>query len=308
MLPARQALCSVVLATVLVPGPAASQSSGGELSGSWPGFRGANRDGVSPETGLVDGWPKAGPSVAWRIRGGAGYSGIAIQGDRAFTLWQEGDAQVLVALDVAAGRLLWKRKLGTGYESSYGDGPRSTPVVDRERVFAIDAHGQLVAVRAGDGALLWSHDLEERFGARVPPIGYASTPLVEGDLLIVEVGASEGAFMAFHTATGERAWSSQSDEPAYASPIALTSGGERQVVFFSASGLYALAPADGRLLWHEPWPAPCPSTGIPLAAASPVFIAPDRLFVSAAWGDQKGGAVLRIVAGDNGLSVEKLWL
>ncbi len=292
------------------PGPprgartAADRSAAG---GAWPGFRGAHRDGVSPETGLLDVWPEGGPRVAWRIAAGVGFSGVAVDGGRAFTLWQKEGEQRLVALDAADGAVLWERTLGAAFANEYGDGPRATPVIDEGRVFAIDAHGRLAAVEAADGREIWSHDLAAELGARIPPIGYASTPLVEGDSLLVEVGAEDGAFVAFDKATGEVIWSSQSDEPAYVSPVAVTLRDRRQVVFFSGSGLYALAPGDGRLLWHEPWPAPCPATGIPLNAASPVLVPPDRLFVSVAWGDRKGGAVLRIVERQEELAVETLW-
>ena len=285
--------------------PAAAAGSG--TSDGWPGFRGADRDGVSRETGLLDTWPAGGPKVLWRVAAGAGYSGVSVAAGRAFTLWQQEDEQRLVALDADNGRILWQRGLGPAFSSQYGDGPRSTPVLDEDRVFAIDAQGRLVAVRADDGTVIWSHDLAREFGARIPSIGYASTPLVEGDHLLVEVGAQDGAFMAFDKRSGEVAWSSQSDEPAYVSPVALTTGGRRQAVFFSASGLYALAPEDGRLLWHHPWTAPCPATGIPLNAASPVFVPPDRLFVAAAWGDHKGGALFRVIERGDRLTPERLW-
>jgi outer membrane protein assembly factor BamB len=286
---------------------AALASTATASGAGWPGFRGPLRDGVSGETGLVEAWPAAGPEVLWRVGAGSGYSAVSVVEDRAFTLWQEDGEQKLVALDVVDGSLLWSRAVGPAFASSYGDGPRSTPVIDEGRVFAISAHGRLVAVAASDGEELWSHELGAQFGARIPSIGYASTPLVEGDRLLVEVGSATGAFMAFDKGSGEVIWSSLSDEPAYASPIALSFQGRRQVVFFSASGLHALAPKDGRLLWHHPWAAPCPATGIPLAAASPVFVAPDRIFVSSAWGEHKGGGVVEIVERGGELAAERLW-
>lgn len=312
----------VALSSATPASAVASESGSSELGGNqvaseslgtatrsdgWLDFRGANRDGVSGETGLVQAWPDDGPKVLWRVAAGAGYSGVSIEGDRAFTLWQEGGEQHLVALDARDGKLLWRHTLGPAFSSQYGDGPRATPVLDKGRVFAIDAHGRLAAFRAADGQEIWAHDVKKTFGARIPSIGYASTPLVEGRHLLVEVGAPDGAFIAFDKATGEVAWNSQSDEPAYVSPIALTSRSRRQVVFFSASGLFALTPGDGRLLWHHPWTAPCPATGIPLNAASPVFIPPDRVFVSSAWGDNKGGAVLKMVERDGELTVARLW-
>lgn len=274
---------------------------------AWPSYRGADRTGVSDEAGLLDSWPATGPRELWRIAAGPGYSGVSIAGGKAITMWQEEGEQRLIALDSVSGKVAWKHSLSPAFASPYGDGPRSTPVIDGERVFAIDARGRLAAVRVEDGRAIWSRDLEKEFGARIPSIGYASTPLLEGDYLLVEVGGPEGAFVAFDASTGEVVWKAQSDEPAYASPIAFTSKGRRQVVFFSASGLYALAPETGSLLWRHPWRSPCPATGIPLNGASPVFVAPDRLFVSSAWGDHKGGGVLQIVESGDELGVETLW-
>lgn len=273
----------------------------------WPGFRGALRDGVSAETGIVDSWPETGPSILWRRGIGAGFSGVAVGGGRAFTLEQDAGEQRLVALDAGSGATLWKTTTGPGFTSEYGDGPRATPVLEDDRVYVVDANARLGAMDVETGRVIWGYDLPESFAARVPAIGFSSTPVIEGDHLIVEVGADDGAFMAFHKTTGERVWSSQSDEAAYVAPIVVDALGRRQVVFFSGSGLYALAPASGSLLWHAPWKSPCPATGIPLNAASPVFLPPDRIFASAAWGDRKGGAVFRISEGENGLAVEEVW-
>ena len=301
------ALGLAALCLAFVPPSVARSETAVERGGAWPSFRGPNRDGVSLETGLAGTWPEGGPRVVWRVPAGAGFSGVAIGDGRALTLWQTDGEQRLVALDAASGSLLWQYTLGPAFSSEYGDGPRATPVIDAGRVYAVDAHGRLVAVDAADGRELWSHDLAAEFGARIPAIGYSSTPLIEGDSLVVEVGAEGGAFMAFDSSTGERRWASQSDEAAYASPIAMTSNDRRQVVFFSAAGLYSVAPEDGSLLWHEPWASPCPATGIPLNAASPVFVPPDRVFVSTAWGEKKGGTLLRVVEHQDRLAAEPLW-
>ncbi len=297
------------LAAVLI-----TMSAGGSTVGTdtadehrWPGFRGTLRDGVSAETGIVDSWPETGPRILWRRGVGAGFSGVAVDGGRAFTLEQDAGEQRLVALDARSGTTLWRTATGPAFTSEYGDGPRATPVVEGDRIYVVDANARLGAMEVETGQVIWGHDLPESFAARVPAIGFSSTPVIEGDHLIVEVGAADGTFMAFDKITGKRVWGSQSDEVAYVAPIVVDALGRRQVVFFSGSGLYALAPANGSLLWHTPWKAPCPATGIPLNAASPVFLPPDRIFASAAWGDRKGGAVFRIAKSEKGFEVEEVW-
>lgn len=297
----RLAWLAALLCLLLPMSVAASEN------GSWPGFRGTHRDGVSAETGLADSWPESGPRILWRRSVGAGFSGIAVDGGRAFTLDQAAGRQRLIALDASDGSVLWTTETGPPFTSEYGDGPRATPLVDGDHVYVVDAGARLGAIDVATGEVVWGHDLAASFAARVPAIGFSSTPILEGDRLIVEVGAEDGAFMAFDKATGERVWSSQSDDAAYVAPIAFDAAGRRQVVFFSGSGLYAVAPDDGSLLWHAPWKSPCPATGIPLNAASPVFLPPDRVFAAAAWGDRKGGAVFRIAEGDSALTVEELW-
>ncbi len=297
------------LAALLITTSAGASTAGTDAAGEhrWPGFRGALRDGVSAETGIVDSWPEDGPRILWRRGVGAGFSGIAVDGARAFTLEQQAGVQRLVALDAKSGATLWTTTTGPGFTSGYGDGPRATPVAEGGRVYVVDANARLGAMDVETGKVIWGYDLPESFAARVPANGYSSTPVIEGGHLIVEVGAESGAFMAFDKATGERVWSSQSDHAAYVAPIVVEAHGRRQAVFFSAGGLHALDPADGSLLWHAPWKAPCPATGIPLNAASPVFLPPDRIFASAAWGERKGGAVLRIAEGEKGLEVEEVW-
>ena len=285
--------------------PAIATEPGRESPG-WSQFRGPNRDGVSAETGLLDHWSDRGPEIVWRVSAGAGYSGVAIVSEAVFAMWQEGDRQLLLGLNAATGEERWRQSLGPAYTSPYGNGPRATPVVHGGTVFAVDAQGHLHAVKASDGKRLWERDLAS-LGGRVPSSGYSSTPIVERDRLIVEIGAEDGAFVAFDTTSGDPVWRAGSDVSGYSSPIAITVAGIRQVVFFGASGLFAVAPQDGRVLWSYSWESRCPATGVPLNAASPIHIPPDRIFISSAYGPDEGAAVLRIVEEDGRFTVEQVW-
>ncbi len=172
----------------------------------------------------------------------------------------------------------------------FGDGPRSTPPIDGGLLFAVSALGKLHALDAASGERIWGHDLVREFGARVPEFGVSASPIVEGDLLLFNVGGKRGhAIMAFDKGSGDVVWSAESDLPGYASPVSFTAGGVRQAVFFTGSSIIAVDPSSGATLWKHPW-----KTAYDINAASPIFVAPDRLFVSS--GHDTGAAMFNLTA------------
>jgi outer membrane protein assembly factor BamB len=258
----------------------------------WPQFRGPNRDGVSKETGLLTDWPEAGPRRIWQVELGKGYSGIAVASGRVYTMFAEGRDELAVALDAATGAEIWRVRVGDKFKEMFGDGPRSTPTVDGERVYVLGARGMLYALATSDGKQIWKHDLGEEFGASTPKWGFATSPLVDQQRLLVNVGGSGGSsIVAFDKGNGKELWRSQEDKAGYSTPIVITIGERRQVVFFTGNNLVAVAPEDGRLLWKQPW-----KTSYDVNAATPVFVPPDRIFVSS--GYDVGGAVYRVAAGE----------
>lgn len=297
---------SVVILLFYFVHPNEAQSNNGELD--WPQWRGPNRDGISLETGLLDRWPEKGPEALWRISVGEGYSGVAASNGRLFSMWDEAESQYLVCVDARNGKEMWRHKLGSSFKDGWGNGPRSTPVVDNTIVYVTSARGYLLAVDVADGKVLWDHDLPSEFGGRIPDHGYSSSPLVEGNKLFVEVGGREDySFVAFNKSTGDIIWHSQTDEPSYSSPIAVTMHNTRQIVFLSAAGLFSVSPMDGRLYWRYDWEARCPATKLPTNIATPIFIAPDKIFISGGYGTVIGAAVVRIQKRGDRFSVEELW-
>lgn len=269
----------------------------------WPQWRGENRDAVSPERGLLDRWPDGGPRVVWRTDVGAGYSSVSISGDRLYTLWDEQGTQYLFCLDAATGKESWRLAVGTAFKHHYGDGPRSTPLVDDGVVYAVGTQGRVVAVNSATGEPIWQHDLVREYGAKLPSYGYSSSPLVVGDRLVIEAGGKNATFMAFDKKSGQVAWRSENDSPAYSSPIDVSIDGVAQVVFWSAHGLHSLSPDDGKVLWRYAWETFCPVTGDPLNTGTPIHIAPDRIYISSG----SGAAVLRIAREDEKFKVETVW-
>lgn len=271
------------------------------LAADWPQYRGPRRDGVSAETGLLGTWPEGGPKVLWRVPLGEGFSGLTVAGNRLFTLQQPGDATLVTAHDAGTGKELWRFRLDAAYEDSQGNGPRSTPTVDGNRVYALSARGKLAALDAGTGKAIWRKDLVQEFGATIPQWGVSTQPAVDGNLLLVDVGGRPGnAVVAFDKASGKVVWKSESDIAGYSQPVALTVDGVAQLVFFRGNALVALSPRDGKTLWKLPW-----RTDWDVNAATPIFVPPNQLFVSS--GYDTGSALLRLRADGGRPRVEEVW-
>ena len=276
--------------------------TGSGSAADWPQWHGPNRDGISSETGVLKKWPDSGPAVLWRTPLGEGFSSIVVARGAAYTMFAEGEDEYAVCLDAATGQERWRVKTGSNFSDwQGGNGPRSSPIIDAGRAFFLGAYGQLYALDVDSGETVWSHDFQTEYISDPPHWGFSTSPLLEGDLLIVEVGGSSGkAFIAFDKTTGEAVWTSQDDAPSYASPIAITVFDTRQIVFFPATGLVGVAAKDGQPLWRHPW-----QTGPDVNAATPVFLAPDRLFISSGYG--KGAAVIQLISQNDQISIKKVW-
>ena len=281
----------------------------------WPQWRGPQRDGISGETGLLQSWSADGPAVQWRTPLGNGFSGISIANGRVFTMFARGADEFAICLDAETGAELWRHRTGPYYkETQGGDGPRSTPTVEGEVVYVLGATGKLFALAAKSGAPIWEKDLTAEFASEVPKWGFSTSPLIEGELLLVEAGGRDGNILvdmvidrkaavtavALDKATGATAWTALDEKMSYSSPIAFTAAGARQLAYFTAYSLTGLAPEDGRVYWRYPW-----KTRYDVSAATPIFIPPNRLFIST--GDDNGGAVLQIKSDSDSLAVEQVW-
>src|SRR4051812_35914674 len=142
------------------------------FAADWPQWRGIERNGVSPETGLANSWPAAGPPLVWKAQGlGAGYAAFSIAGGRLFTQGQRGDQEFVLAIDIKTGRKIWETPTGRSFRESRGDGPRGTPTVDGGRLYALAADGTLACLETATGKKIWTLDLMKRFNASVPTWG-----------------------------------------------------------------------------------------------------------------------------------------
>jgi len=294
-----QILCTMALLSAM---PAAALD--------WPQWLGPDRDGVSAEADLLLQWPDAGLKVLWRQPLGKGFSAVSVAHGRLFTMFADSTGgEFAICLDAATGEQLWRLRTGGYYkETQGGDGPRSTPTVDGDVVYVLGAEGRLFALQSSTGVELWQKNLAEEFDSEVPKWGFSTSPLVEGKLLVVEAGGVDGNMLvdmvidrtadvtavALDKRTGQTMWTALDDKMSYSSPIAYTVRGERQIAFINAYALVGLAVDDGNERWRFPW-----KTRWDVSAATPVFMPPDRIFISS--GDN--GAVVRIGA----KSVEEIW-
>ena len=190
--------------------------------------------------------------LLWSRPLGAGYSSLTVQNRRLYTLDSDHESDFAVALDAATGEEIWRRRLGPTYEGHGGseDGPTSTPTVDGGRLFVVTPHGELLALDRADGAVRWRRDLVEDFGAEPPTWSFATSPLVEGRRLLVQVGGSEHNLVAFDKATGEVLWAVDRDTRLhYSSPTTVSLAGTLQTVVAGESEIYAVRAETGELLW-----------------------------------------------------------
>jgi outer membrane protein assembly factor BamB len=219
----------------------------------WPQWRGPGRDGKSAETGLLASWPAGGPRLIWKAQGlGEGYSPFAVVGSRLYTQGQQGDQQFVLALDVSTGKQLWKTPSGRSFRIEQGNGPRGTPTIDEDRLYALASDGMLVCLEIGTGKRIWGYNIGQRFGGSVPKWGYTESPLIEGDRIFVTPGGRGASVVALNKATGDLIWKSQDDGAGYSSAVPFDAGGIRGLATLTASAAIGLDMRNGALLWRYP--------------------------------------------------------
>jgi len=221
--------------------------------GEWPQYRGPNRDNISSDKGLLDSWPADGPKLAWKQTGlGLGYSSVAIANGKLFTMGNRGNDEMLLALNVSTGEPIWATRTGRAYHDGMGDGPRGTPTVDGDRVYALGANGDLVCVGEGKGEIVWQKNILDEFGGKNIQWGISESVLIDDDNLICSPGGKQGTIVALNKQTGRPVWRSNvqgSPQAAYSSPIAVDFGGVRQYVNYVHTGVVGVSAKDGAPLW-----------------------------------------------------------
>jgi len=223
--------------------------------GTWPQWRGPARDDFSRETGLLQSWPEGGPQQLWAIENcGLGYSGPAIVDGRLYILGSRDGTEMLLCFDAKSGKEVWKSPLGQEFENDWGNGPRGTPTVDGQLVYATGGQGNLLCFRIEDGSWVWSRMMSE-FGGEVPSWGYSESPLIDKEKLLYTPGGERGAIVALDKLTGELLWQTAelTDGAHYSSVVVKQHAGKTMGVQLLKSQLVGFHVEDGAVLWTVPW-------------------------------------------------------
>jgi len=265
----------------------------------WPQFLGPERNGVSHESGLLTSWPGKGPPVLWEKSIGEGYSGPVVGGEKLILFHRLGNDEVVECLDAGTGKELWKFAYATEYVDDFGkgNGPRATPLVAGNRVYTLGAEGELHGLDLKTGKKVWHHDLAQEYSPAKNFFGIGTSPLLEGNLLLVNVGTPGGGVLAFDKDTGKEVWKAKCEPASYSSPVAATINGTRHVFFFTKSGLVSLDPKTGDIRFRKPWRSRIRAS---VTAATPLVVK-DQVFISASYGT--GAVLLRVRDND----VEEIW-
>lgn len=235
----------------------------------WPQWMGVHRDGHSHETGLIDQIPEGGLPIVWRSSIAGGYSGPAVADGRVFVTDYVAESEELkndpgvrdkrkgseriVCLDLATGKTLWKVEYARSYNVSYAAGPRATPTVDGDRVYALGAEGDLHCVQAETGKVVWRRQLAEEFQSEPPIWGHAAHPLVVGNLIYCLAGGSDSVVVALDKMTGKTVWQALSaSEIGYCPPSLATIAGQQQLLVWHADAICGLDLLSGKSLWEYP--------------------------------------------------------
>jgi len=266
---------------------------------------GVPEDGPRPPVdpfGLAAEWPSGGPPRLWDRPLGPGYSGIVVEGERLYTMYREGDREVVTCLAAQTGETLWEHRYESraleGQDTDYGEGPNAAPLLAGGWLYTIGFAGVMHCLDAASGEVRWSRDLWADPGGTVVELGYSASPVAHGETVLVVVGGPGRGIVALDQRDGRLVFSNLDFEASYATPSIMRLGGREQLVAFMATEVIGADPADGRLLWHY-----AIRNSYPQNICAPIRIDDDALFVST---PEAGSRGLRV---DPELSrgVEELW-
>jgi outer membrane protein assembly factor BamB len=268
----------------------------------WPQWRGPSRTGISQETGLLKAWPEAGPPVVWSVAAlGEGYGSLAIKDDRIYVQGVKAGESVVFCLNRADGKTVWATALGAKANQDRGHGPRGTPTVEADRLYALSESGDLACLKIKDGAVTWRRNILKDFGGRNPQWLISESPLVDGNNLIVTPGGTEAAIVALDKMTGKTVWTTKelSDPAGYSSCMVAEVGGVRTIMGFTGRAAVGVRASDGKLMWRYETVSNRTAN-----ITTPVFY-DNKVFYTSAYGT--GCALLALKAQDGEVKAEEIY-
>ncbi len=274
----------------------------------WPQWRGPKRDSVSREKGLLQAWPQGGPKLLWKatkLGDGPSYSTPAVSGGRIYLLAMQGNEEVAIALEEKDGSRLWAKRVGgvgKNPASNNWPGPRSTPTIDGDALYALSSDGDLTCLGLARGELRWTRNLRKQFGGSSGKWAYAESPLIDGELLICTPGGSTATLMALRKTDGAVVWKAKvpgGDAAGYASVVIGEVGGVRMYIQLLSNGVVGVEAKTGKFLWRS-------TKGTNKVANIPTAVFHDnRVFVSTGYGG--GAALAKLTAAGSGVSATNVW-
>jgi len=264
----------LILALLLPMLPSPAQAD------DWPQWRGPARDGTWNESGILSQFAAGNIQAKWRAPVSSGYTGPTVASGRVYLmdrLTKPAQTERILCYNEESGDFLWSHEYAAEYRNvQYVAGPRASVIIHKNRAYALGTMGTLHCLDAVTGDLVWARDLNEEYAIRMPIWGIAASPLIEGDLLILQIGGSPDAcILALDLATGVERWRALEDRPSYSAPIVIDQGDIRVLTVWTGDSVAGLNPATGAVLWKHPFP---PSQMV-IGIATPV-VSGDRLLVS----------------------------
>jgi enterochelin esterase-like enzyme/outer membrane protein assembly factor BamB len=280
-------------------------SVGNTRAGEWPGWRGPSTDMVARDVDALEVADDVALAVSWRVPLGSGYSSVSVAHGLAVTAFSDGVDDVVIAFSATTGDELWRHPIDSTYIGHDGSqtGPISTPYVTEDLVYALGPNGRLVAVETANGDEVWTRDLVTDDGANTPFYGFATSPLVVDDVLLLQIGAGNANVVAgFDRHTGAPRWHAGDGGVQYQSPSLMRLGGETQLVFATNSGVGGIRPSTGEMLWTATHGGDGGDVGS--GSTNPLAVDSARLFLT-----HKGSSsiLLDLHAVDGRIAPEKVW-
>jgi len=268
----------------------------------WPQWRGPDRDGIWREKGIVEKFETSRLETRWQATIANGYSGPTVANGRVYVtdrLASPTQVERVHCFDAMTGNKIWSYDYECKYERvEHRDGPRASVTIDENRAYSLGTMGHFFCFDAANGEVLWSKALNAEYDIRMPVWGIAASPLVESDLVVVQIGGRDNAcIVAFDKVTGKEQWRALNDSASYSAPIVIEQAGKRVLVCWTGERVVGLDPLTGKLYWQHPFPPARIGQNI----ATPVF-EKNYLFVSSFF----DGSLLLKVNPDK-LAVEKVW-
>jgi outer membrane protein assembly factor BamB len=291
----------LVALTLLVVALAGEDNAG---TRAWPQWGGPSRNFVAADVKIAETWPSTGPRTLWRRPIGDGFSGIVTDGTTLYTVYRDGAEDVVVALDVTSGNVVWTARYLAPFAETcserLGPAPRAAPLIAGTRLITVSAGGRMVSLDRRTGSEHWRVDLVTEGSSAALPCGYSSSPVAHGEAIITTAGGKGRGVVALDAATGKTRWATQDFDNGYSSPTIVTLDGAAHLVVFTAGEVSGLDPESGALVWTRPHPA---DYGVNVAM--PLWGPDNLLFISSAYNG--GSRVLKLTRTAGKVNVEELW-